>query len=312
MTKVAIVGAGSMAKEHIRAFGALEGVRVTGLYSRTREKAEALASEYNINNVCNSVAELKQESDADLVVVAVPELAANAVAKEVLNHDWAVFLEKPAGYDFSDAKDIAVVAKGHQKPVMVGLNRRFYSSLQRVLGDVEQIDDSRYVHIQDQQNYEEARFHGHPEEVVQKFMYANSIHVIDMIFCLCRGEVKHVQSIMPWKGADTEVVLAHVTFDSGDTALYEGIWKGPGPWSCSLSTPIRRWVMQPLEKAAYQNANERIQNSVEIDPVDVEFKAGFLRQAEAVVARVRGEDSPVASIEDSLNTMKLINQIFGV
>ncbi|GAA0612350.1 MULTISPECIES: Gfo/Idh/MocA family protein [Thalassospira] len=312
MINVAIVGAGSMAKEHIRAFSALNGVQVTGIYSRTRAKAEALAQEHNFGNVCDNIAELKEKSAAHLVVVAVPELAANAVAKEVFVHDWAVLLEKPAGYDLSDAEDIAAAAKGRDKPVMVGFNRRFYSSLQNILLDVEQRNEHRYVHVQDQQNYEEARLHGHPEEVVQKFMYANSIHVIDMMLCLCRGKVTNVQPVMPWKGADTEVVLAHINFDSGDSALYEGIWKGPGPWACALSTPSRRWVMQPLEKAAYQNVNERVQNPVEIDPIDVEFKAGFLRQAEAVIARVRGEESHAVSLEDSLHTMRLINQIFGV
>ena len=61
MINVAIVGAGSMAKEHIRAFSALNGVQVTGIYSRTRAKAEALAQEHNFGNVCDNIAELKEK-----------------------------------------------------------------------------------------------------------------------------------------------------------------------------------------------------------------------------------------------------------
>ena len=43
-TRVAIVGAGAMAREHIRAFADVPRVTVCGIHSRTREKAEKLAA----------------------------------------------------------------------------------------------------------------------------------------------------------------------------------------------------------------------------------------------------------------------------
>jgi hypothetical protein len=124
--------------------------------------------------------------------------------------------------------------------------------------------------------------------------------------------VKDVTPVMPWKGEATEVVLAHIAFDSGDSALYEGLWQGPGPWACSVSTPSRRWVMQPLERASFQNAGERKQNPLGSNQVDSDYKAGFLRQAEAVMARLRGEPSGAVDIAESLRTMRLIQRIFGV
>ena len=42
--------------------------------------------------------------------MAVPELEANRVAKRCFEHDWAVLMEKPAGYDLADAEDIAAAA----------------------------------------------------------------------------------------------------------------------------------------------------------------------------------------------------------
>jgi hypothetical protein len=143
-------------------------------------------------------------------------------------------------------------------------------------------------------------------------MYANSIHVIDLIPALARGTVREVTPVMPWKGEATEVVLAHIVFDSGDSALYEGVWQGPGPWACAVSTPSRRWVMQPLERASFQNAGERKHNPLDPDRADLDFKAGLLRQAEAVVARTRGEPSSAVDIAQSLDTMRLIHRIFGM
>lgn len=310
---VAIVGAGGMAREHAKAFAAVPGVTVKGLTSRTRAKADALAGELGIGVVTDSIDELHRQTAADLVVITVPELSANPVAINAFRHPWAVLMEKPAGYDLADAGIIAAAARGRQAPVMVGLNRRFYSSSRTIKADLDsRPGEKRFIHVQDQQSYAEARRYNHPPQVVEKFMYANSIHLIDLIPFFARGEVTRVQPVMPWRGEDTEVMLAYVEFDSGDTALYEGLWKGPGPWAANVSTPGKRWIMQPLEDATFQNAGERARHTIERADADKQFKAGFLLQAQAAVARVRGEASEIPSIEDSLQTMKLINRMFGV
>ena len=311
--RIAIIGAGSMAREHARAFARLPGVKVAGIASRTRARAEALAAEQGIAVVADDPAELHERTRADLAVVAVPELAANAVAKAAFALPWAVLLEKPAGYDLADAEEIAAAARGRRAPVMVGLNRRFYSSSRAIKEDLDaRPGEARFVHVQDQQSYAEARRYKHPERVVERFMYANSIHMIDLIPLFARGEVAKVQPITPWRGEATTVMLAHVEFSSGDSALYEGLWQGPGPWACSVATASRRWTMQPLEQAAFQNANERTRHAVEIAEDDRVCKPGFLAQARAAVARVQGKASPIPSLAESLGTMRLIHGIFGV
>lgn len=310
---VAIVGAGSMAGEHAKAFAQVPGVTLAGIASRTRSRAEALARQYGMAHVADTVEELHAATRADLLVVTVPELAANAVAKAALKHPWAMLMEKPAGYDLADARDIAQAAEGHAAPVMVGFNRRFYSSMLAVQGDLAtRPDEPRFIHVQDQQSYAEARHYKHPEPVVEKFMYANSIHLIDMIMALGRGQVRKVDPVRPWRGEQTDVMLAYVEFDSGDSALYEGIWRGPGPWACAVSTPSRRWMLQPLEQAVYQNAGERTRHAVETSESDRVCKPGFLLQAQAAVARVRGQSGQIASLQDSLATMELIHRLFGV
>lgn len=310
---IAIVGAGGMAREHAKAFASLPGVTVAGLTSRTRAKADALAAELGIPAVTDSVDELRKQTNADLVVITVPELSANPVAMSAFKHPWAVLMEKPAGYDLADAEKIASAAKGRTAPVMVGLNRRFYSSSRTIKADLDtRPNEKRFIHVQDQQSYDEARRYNHPPQVVERFMYANSIHLIDLIPFFGRGKVTRVDQVTPWRGEETEVMLAYVEFDSGDTALYEGLWKGPGPWAANVSTPGKRWIMQPLEDATYQNAGERARHTIERAEQDKQFKAGFLLQAQNAVAAVRGEASEIPSLEDSLQTMRLINRMFGV
>src|SRR5262245_24937326 len=135
--KVAIIGAGRMAREHARAFADVSGVTLAGIYSRTRARAEALAREFGILKVYDSVASLYEGTESHLVVVTVSELAMNTVARACFAFPWTTLLEKPPGYHLADAEEIAAAARVHHSRVFVALNRRFYSSTRAALARLE-------------------------------------------------------------------------------------------------------------------------------------------------------------------------------
>src|SRR5882724_9838535 len=90
--RLAIIGAGAMAREHIKAFLDLPGVSVAGIWNRTSGRAEKLASEFGISVVADSIEELYARTRADLAIVAVYETAINAVMKQALAHPWAILM----------------------------------------------------------------------------------------------------------------------------------------------------------------------------------------------------------------------------
>lgn len=95
--KVAVIGAGYMASEHIKAFADMSEIKILGIHSRTRSRAEELAQKYGIPFVYDSVEALYNGTQADLVIVAVPELSTKVVSTAVFRHSWLVLIEKPAG-----------------------------------------------------------------------------------------------------------------------------------------------------------------------------------------------------------------------
>lgn len=301
-----------MAREHARAFADVPGVTLAGIHSRTRARAEALAGEFGIEAVCDSVDELREKSAAGLVVVAVPVLATAELAVACMAHSWTVLLEKPAGLDIAEARALARAAGTAEARMFVALNRRFYGATRAALDDLSRSDHPRFIHVQDQQDLAQVRAQGQPERVVENWMYANSVHLVDYFTTFGRGGVKDVRVIEPWRGEDTPVVLAYVTFESGDRGLYEGIWKGPGPWAVSVTTPGRRWKMRPLESASYQNAGERTLNETVPDAWDRDFKPGLRRQAEMAVRAAMGQESDLPDLAQSLQTMELIEAIFRI
>lgn len=308
---VAIVGAGFMAEEHARAFRAVPGVELVGIHSRTRSRAERVAREAGIAGVFDSIAEMHERTQADIVVVAITETAMKDVAVECLTEPWTILLEKPPGLSVAEAEEIASAADGRERPVLVGLNRRFLSSTRAILDDIAHSNSRRYIRVLDRQSLGEARAHGHPEPVVRRYMYANSIHVIDYLSLLGRGRVESVERVLPWNAHEPGVVLATIRFASGDVGVYEGIWNGPGPWAVMLVTEEKRWELRPLEQAAFQLPGERQLVSMPSHDWDQEFKPGLRLQAEHAVAATRGERCEIPTIGESLRTMRLIEAIFG-
>ena len=309
---VAVVGAGYMAREHIRAFQDIPNVKIAGITSRTRARAEALASEFNIPFVCSSVDELYTKTQASLVVVTVPELAANSVIRACIEHPWSLLVEKPAGYNLADAEDIESAARSKNSRVYVAFNRRFYSSTRKVLLDLKTADEPRFIHVQDQEDQKRALQAGQPQLVVENWMYANSIHVIDYFTLFGRGEITAVEPVVAWNPKTPWVVLAKIHFASGDIGLYEGIWNGPGPWSVSINMPSKRWEMRPLEQAAYQLAGQRKLEPVEPHGWDQQFKPGLRLMAEQAATVAQGRPTELPTLIDSLKSMRLIKSIFGL
>jgi predicted dehydrogenase len=308
---VAVIGAGKMASEHLRAFAGCPGVRMVGIHSRTRSRAEVLANEFRIETVADSVAELYEKTRATLVVVAVPALVTNSVSQECFAFPWTVLLEKPPGYNLRDAETIQAAAAAKGRKVLVGLNRRFFSSTRAALTDLAQYDTPRFIHVQDQQSLEAAASMGHPDVVVQNWMYVNSIHVIDYLRTFGRGSITSVSPVLGWAPHAAAVVVAKVEFDSGDIGLYEGIWRGPGPWAVSITTAEKRWEMRPLEQAAFQVRGERRLQAVDVHPCDGELKPGFRLQAEMAVAAALGQPSDIPTLDEAMPTMRLIQAIFA-
>lgn len=306
---VSFIGAGGMFREHAKAFAAIDGVVLGGIHSRTRGRAEAAAAEFGIAVVAESIDELFERTRSQVVVVAVPELSLESVASQAFRYDWTCLLEKPAGYNLEQAEAIAAAATG--KRVYVALNRRFNSSTHSVLAGLTDAGGARFVNAYDQQSVADALAIGHPPAVAANFMYANSIHVIDLIRVFGRGGMRSVRPVVPYDPDRPGVVVARIEFDSGDLALYQGIWDGPGPWSLTVTTPRARWELRPLERASVQRKGERALTPIDPDPADTKFKAGFLRQAEQVVAAVRGASSSAPTIHDALESMRLVGAIFG-
>jgi predicted dehydrogenase len=309
---VAVIGSGYMASEHIKAFNSLPNVAVKGLYSRNIEKATKLANELNVPFVSQSIDHLYEMTKAQLVVVAVSETAVPSLIAPLCQFPWTLLMEKPVGLNLQESLMIQEKAKATNTSILVAMNRRFYHATQMVSQAlIERAPLKRFIQVQDYQCLETARSFNPPQAVIDNYMYANSIHLVDYFNIFCRGQVKDVQVVQPWNSQRLNPVIAHIQYDSGDEGLYQGIWHGPGPWSVSIVTEDAYYEMRPLEKAFVRTCAERALNALPTSADDTDFKPGLRKQAQHAIQFVQEQENRSTTLAESMRTMQLIHQIYG-
>lgn len=316
MCKVAFIGAGYMAEEHIRAFKDIDEVKLVGIYSKTSSKSVKLAKSHGISNVFNSINDLYIQTNADIVIIAVPELATIEVLTDVFKYPWACLIEKPVGLNLDEASFILNLSKEQKINAFLGFNRRHYNSVNLVLKNLNNSNNSnskRVIYIQDQEDLIAAKLFGQPQRVLDSWMFANSIHLIDLFNVFSNGKIVNVTKTSNWSYDDPFVHIANIEYDNGDIGIYHAIWNAPGPWSVTINTKSERFELKPLEEAYVQQNNSR-KNELLLsdDSFDKDFKPGIRRQAQLLVDSYKLNYKKVflPTLEDSFNTMKLVNDIY--
>lgn len=311
-TKVAFIGAGMISEEHMRAFKDVPGVELAGICSRTKAKAQGLANEYSIPVVCETISDLYEQTQADLVIVSVTIPSTKQVCLECFEFPWKLLIEKPLGLDLSQANEILAAANTKNRTGYVAFNRRFYSSTRWVKEGLSQEQGRLFIKIQDQEDTDAAALDGHAKETLDNWMFANSIHLVDLIRYFGRAPILKVNCIRPFKGnMDSLEILAEIEFENGDVALYECIWNAQGPWAAVVTSRDLRYELKPLESAVYQTRESRVLNHMAEDPLDTKYKPGFYLQALEAVKAVNGQENSLSNLEDALETTRLTAQIFG-
>lgn len=309
--KIAFIGAGYMAEEHLKAFSAIPGVIISGIHSRTHEKAAQLANKYHFSGYnYHSIEELYEKSKADIVVISVSELAVHAICMEAFRFPWVCLIEKPAGYNYEDAQRIANAAEHHKRAAFVALNRRMYSSTRKVLNELSDSSAPRLIHVFDQEDPATAKLLGRPELVVNNWMYANSVHMVDYFNVFGRGNIIKVEPLVAWNPEHPSFVVTKIVYDSGDIGIYEAVWNAPGPWAVTITTHAKRWELRPLEQVSTQLYSSRKVDILETHEWDQQFKPGLRFQAEEVVKAALGQATSLATIGEAMKTMSLIKQIY--
>ena len=309
-TRIGLVGSGYMATEYLKASRAVSSLEFVAIHSRNMETAARLASEFGVSIIANSVEDFADQQ-LDFVIICVPELATFEIIATFSKLKVPLLVEKPVGITLREALSIEANSKADSIPLFVALNRRFYGSTRHVLNELAQTSGKRFVQVNDQENTIAAIAAGQPRQVVENWMFANSIHIIDYISVVCRGEPTLLRKNTTYMSKNAYIVHAEVTFSSGDVAIYTCFWNIPGGWNVSVSTENRTWQLSPLESARARSLGDRQYTDFEADELDNRFKPGLVRILMDLDNYCNGRDHSLISISEANKSMMLIDMIYA-
>jgi UDP-N-acetylglucosamine 3-dehydrogenase len=186
MVNLAVIGVGSMGKNHARVLFNLEHVDLRAVCDNSAEQAEKIGMKYNCRWY-TSYQDMLDREDIDAVCIAVPTRFHKECALYVMSKGKHVLVEKPIASTIEEAKEVIAAAKQYGVHLMVGHIERFNPAVLELkrrldsgeLGEIYKVDVQRIGPF--------------PQRITDVGVIVDlSVHDIDVIHYLLKSPVKHV------------------------------------------------------------------------------------------------------------------------
>jgi predicted dehydrogenase len=311
--RLAVVGFGEIARQHITAFRSL-GASVVAAVNRSpqsRWKAEQVGG---IERTYADPLTMVECERPDGILVTTSVLSQFEVIRKLICCDVPLLVEKPPAVSFADWAVLRDQIEARRLPVMVGLNRRYYSVYERALQRMGGVDAVTSVSVEWSEDPEGMLAAGHPPEILPLLSFANSIHGLDLLVFFA-GILRNTEvwgRCLNHRGQKFRWQMGvHGVSDRGVRAGFESNWDVPGRWRLVVDAADVRMVSAPLETAVLF-ARGRTPETVEPSAEDQQFKPGFYGQAAAFLKLIRERKLPTwpaASLEETSATMYLAEML---
>ena len=290
----------------LKVINSIDGVNVSGITSRTIEKAKKLSKKFSINNIYDNINNLIKNCSLDGIMILVSADQIFDIAKKLIPLNIPLFIEKPPGLTPEETRVLAALANQYDTKNMVGFNRRFYSIFQKGIDIINEKGSLLGLAVEGHERFWNIKQSDILDTIRKNWIYANSTHTIDLLRFF-GGEIKNFVSYSKSINENFEdQFVAAMEFESGTIGSYTSHWHSPGGWSVKLYGNNVTVILNPLEKGKWIDTkfDEHI---IEMDQIDSDFKPGFYSQQICFCNMIKtGKlDWPAQSLLDSSLTMDL-------
>jgi predicted dehydrogenase len=309
--KIAIIGAGGMADEYLKALSKLNNIRIVGICNRTKQKSLKLKKKYRIEKVFNDINQMYKQTKPDGVIVALSPDILKKKIKEIFSLNAKYLIEKPVGLNLKESNYINNISKEKKINAYVALNRRYYSSTKYLLKKIKHNKNiKRIVEVEDQEDQllNKAIF---SKKILDNYMFVNSIHLIDYFNLFCRGDINKIVRVKKWENRKKDIFTSYLHYNSGDLGIYRAVWNMPGPWSVKVYSKSGYYKLSPIEKIFYRKNNSRVDEKIDINYKNDEiFKPGIKLQLDDFLNVINDKKNNLPTLDVSNKLMSLINKIY--
>jgi predicted dehydrogenase len=127
--RVAVIGAGTFGRHHVRAIKQLQQVELVAIVDLQLERAQQLANEYGLHAFSTAEEVL---SEIDAAIVATPTITHEEIATKLLHAGVDVLVEKPVASSSEAGERLARLAEQRGRILQVGHLERFNPAVMAV------------------------------------------------------------------------------------------------------------------------------------------------------------------------------------
>lgn len=307
--KVLLIGSSHMALEYSKILNSLKINYL--IFSRTKESLKKFQKNKYTSTYSGKLTQLLSEQGkyfTHAIIATSIESLKNLTIK-VINADINnILIEKPGSLNLSEL--IEIKKKSKNKKIFIGYNRRFLSSiikLKNIL--IKEKIESAFFSFNEQSKIIEKL--GHSKFVKNKWVLANSSHVLDLIFYLI-GLPKKLSSFS--KGHLNWHKLSSKFYGNGLSRKsiafsYSSDWNSPGKWSIEIMTSNKKFILSPLEKIQYMDWKSFNLKDIKLNTkLDELYKPGLYLQTQNFL---NGNHNDLCTIDYQVNQTKIIYKIAG-
>ena len=133
-----ILGLGKIARKFAKDLTSIEGAKLVAVGSRSLERAQAFASEFDVSYAAGSYSDLFNGPRIDAVYIATPHVQHQDLTFLCIEHGVPVLCEKPMGLNYSEVEGMVTAAREKGVYLMEALWSRFTPTTQKVLEIIKQ------------------------------------------------------------------------------------------------------------------------------------------------------------------------------
>jgi len=130
LLRVGVIGLGRMGKLHFLNALRMKDVKVVAVADKSKENRKT-AEKYHIRTY-DDYTKLVNSEELDAVIISLPNFLKREGIFYASEKGWDIFVEKPLARNLAEAKEIVRKVRAENVRLMVGVNYRYFDSVQKV------------------------------------------------------------------------------------------------------------------------------------------------------------------------------------
>ena len=309
--RIAVMGFGAIAEKHVEVFRDL-GAVVCASCNRSETGRACAREKAGIPRTYANPLEMVECERPDGLLLTVSAVSMAESTRKLIPLGIPLLVEKPPALSLSETEELAHLAARYGTPVMVGLNRRFYSVYHKALEAMGGREAVTGVHVEWTEDPVRLREIGHPEDVIRSLNFANSLHGIDFLPFFGGSSIRGAAWGRDLGGESFRWQMAFDGQSEAGARLHcTSSWEVPGRWRLMVDAPGCRMVSAPLESASLLRRGkppEEVAPSEE----DCRFKPGFHGQARAFMDGIQNGATPpwpACTLAEATESMRIAEML---